>query len=160
MTASFSSLHVAGALLAADINSWQQLGDYFVREWPALSAKLMAWAGLISVLSAVWWMSAIYWRGRMRRSLDSPRRLFRELCRAHRLNWKEIALLHELGELRGPDVPTLFFVREDYFTFDDAALDEKTLHEAEALRAKLFAAGAVEPIVEPPPVELQTAGET
>lgn len=153
MTTSLSLPSVALAVIAADFNSWRQLGDYFVREWPNLAAKFMAWGGLLSVLAAVWWTSAIYWRRRMAQTVNSPRRLFRELCRAHRLNWKEVALLHELGELRGADVPTSFFVREDEFAFDDAALDEKTRREAEALRAKLFTDAAA------PTEHLAAAGE-
>lgn len=133
--------NVVASLLAADFNSWQQIGDYLSREWPTLSAKIMTWAGLISVLAAVWWASAIYLRRRMGRTINSPRRLFRELCRAQRLNWKEVALLHELGDLRGTDVPTQFFVSEDYFTFEVGVLDEKTQREAELLRRKLFASG-------------------
>lgn len=155
---------LVGALTAADLNSWQRISEYVVREWPALSAKLMTWAGLAAVPAAAWWMSAIYWRGRRRRTINSPGRLFRELCRAHRLGLKEVALLHELAEMRGLESPAAYFVREDYFAFGAEELDEPTRREVEALRTKLFADESPppeSPVADerPTDVALQSAGE-
>jgi hypothetical protein len=149
---------LVGLLFAADLNSWDRISEYVVREWPALSAKLMTWAGVVSILAAAWWMSAIYWRARSRRTINSPRRLFRELCRAHRLGLKETALLYELAELRGLETPLSLFVEEEHFAQIEDDLDAKMRREAETLRRKLFAVTAP-PAESPEAASLQTVAE-
>jgi len=102
------------------------------------------WAGLLSVLAAVWWLSAISLRNRTPRKPDNPRRLFRELCRAQRLTKKETNLLYDLADRNGLATPALLFVREDYFRTEDLTADEKIRREATALRDKLFDVAASE----------------
>jgi hypothetical protein len=93
----------------------------------------MMWTSIVLMLAAVWWFSAIFLRdGKTVKTYDSPPRLLRELCQAHKLSGREIDVLRQLADERGLESPLPLFVREDYFA-------EHTAAEYAALRKKLFA---------------------
>lgn len=103
------------------------------RGWFAFTGLNAAfWTAIVVALAAVWWFSAMYLRGGDGHSYDSPSRLFRDLCRAHRLSKREIELLRRLAQERDLETPSLMFVRDEYFA--DGG------EEARQLRERLFAA--------------------
>jgi hypothetical protein len=72
-------------------------------------------------------------------AIDSPRRLFRDLCRAHRLPYRSRRLLRRLAAARGIAEPARLFV--DASCFDTANLPEKLTPAADdvrLLRHRLF----------------------
>jgi hypothetical protein len=93
------------------------------------------WCAILSALAALWWLSAIMLRrgDEDRPKEDHPGRLFRELCKVHRLSWNETALLQQLSDERGLVTPSLLFVREEYFAGENAATEA-----TQRLRMKLF----------------------
>jgi hypothetical protein len=71
--------------------------------------------------------------------LNSPTRLFGELCRAHHLDRATRRLLKRLAAARGLKSPNVLFVEPDYFDVTNipAALTVSTV-ELRRLRHKLF----------------------
>jgi hypothetical protein len=71
--------------------------------------------------------------------VDSPTRLFRELCRAHRLSFGKRRLLKRLAAVRSLSEPALLFVEPRHF--DIAHLPDELRQSAEEiwrLRDRLF----------------------
>jgi hypothetical protein len=94
-------------------------------------------AALLVGLWAVLQVSAL--RGR-RGSYNSPRRLFRSLCRAHRLSWSQRWLLGRLARAHGLAHPAQLFVDPEYF--DEPRLAAGLRPKAQRLRQlrdRLFA---------------------
>ncbi len=109
-------------------SAWRHMGDKFngrraTFEWSemyALVAILPLLAAFVLIAYAVQWFAAKY-------SLKPhPRRLFRELCQAHRLSRRERRTLRETSQTL--DQPNALFVRPELLGEDVAVL-----------RAKLFA---------------------
>jgi hypothetical protein len=92
---------------------------------------MTAMGGVLAVLAAVWWYSAIYLRKKEDNGhYDRPGKLFRDLCDEHGLSRREVTLLRELADQAGLETPSLLFVRDDCFP--------PTNHAAISLRDKLF----------------------
>lgn len=127
--------------LLAQAGLWESSTERFRGDGLA-GMSLASWGVLLSTLGAAWWVSAIYFRrrGGAGRKYDNPKRLFRDLCRAQKLSWTEIALAEQLAEARGLEHPAVLFVRDDYFEVADLT-DSLRAQSAnvEALREKLFA---------------------
>jgi hypothetical protein len=75
-------------------------------------------------------LAAIVWQVMQRRakqtfSCDSSPKLFRELCKAHRLTSAGRHLLKGLAEARGMANPTLLFVEPHQFAVDNLPADLK-----------------------------------
>lgn len=109
-------------------SAWRHMGDKFngrraTFEWSeiyTLVALLALVAAVVLIAYAVQWFAAKY-------SLQPhPRRLFRELCQAHRLTRRERRTLREKSQRL--EQPNALFVRPELLG-EDAAV----------LRAKLFA---------------------
>jgi hypothetical protein len=78
-------------------------------------------------------------RNKLEFTSDSSRRLFRELCRAHRLTWANRRLLRHLAEARQVAQPADLFV--DASCFDTMNLPKRlqpSSREIERLRDQLF----------------------
>jgi hypothetical protein len=104
------------SLLAAqtvDARWWERF-----RENPnaALSVwELLATAGAIAAITLVWWL-IVKWQQRLQlRQYESPAGLFRELCHAHRLSWRERKLLWGIARAAHLAQPAQLFLRPDLY---------------------------------------------
>jgi hypothetical protein len=78
-------------------------------------------------------------RNKLEFTSDSSRRLFRELCRAHRLTWANRRLLRHLAEARQVAQPAGLFVDASYFdTMNLPKRLQRSSREIERLRDQLF----------------------
>lgn len=69
----------------------------------------------------------------------SPRRLFGQLCRAHRLDWTQRRLLRRLAKSQGMDQAARLFLEPDRFSSAAAMPELQPLRDRiENLRRKLF----------------------
>jgi hypothetical protein len=104
---------------------------------PHLGWVAMATTGMAVAALAAWgW---IVWRRRIAREWNSPRGLFLELCRAHKLSMTDRWLLRLMAETQRLEQPGLLFVEADRFRTAESCprLDART-REIEQIRAKLF----------------------
>lgn len=125
-------------LLWAQANAWEQTVAQLRTNSVGMGDNLLKFA-LVFVFAVAGWYVIHNRLQRLReRTINDPRKLFRDLCRVQRLNWKDRALLRDLADRRGLETPSLFFVREDYFAGEEETADGKTRREVKALREKLF----------------------
>lgn len=78
-------------------------------------------------------------RSKQEFEVDSPRRLFQELCRAHRLPWSSRRLLKRLAAARSVSPPATLFVEPAYF--DAANLPpalQRSASQIQSLHRQLF----------------------
>lgn len=102
------------------------------------SNLLFLCAGLLVALSAL--VALRFVRGRNRSDVNSPQRLFRELCAAHELGSADRQLLYKLAQHHGLKHPATLFV--DSRLWDQQALGQPGRDKSQALqalRARLFA---------------------
>ena len=94
---------------------------------------------LVAVTAAVWLLSW-YLNYREKRGHDSPRRLFHELCRAHRIGWSDRHLLRQLARWHRLPCPSLLFLDPQRFDLEQAgpAFSARS-GRLVALRDRLFA---------------------
>jgi len=129
--------------LLAQRSTWERLGDRFSGD----NAKLNASDVLLIVGGAAVFVLVIALLHRYagsspgRRAGNSPRRLFRELCRAHRLGQSHRRLLKRLAALRELPNAAVLFVEPAWFEAGDLPA-ELAGHEGELerIRERLFAA--------------------
>jgi hypothetical protein len=127
------------AVLWGEADPWEQTVAQLRANSAGMGNGLMV-SALVFVFSvAVWVVVRNRLEKRSERVLDDSRKLFRDLCRAQRLSWKETALLEDLADRRGLETPSLLFVREEYFEGDDEGVDERTRRDTKALGERLFA---------------------
>ncbi|TWT75999.1 hypothetical protein Pla123a_27850 [Posidoniimonas polymericola] len=130
------------ALILAQRANWERMGDRFSGEAAELQTEelltllaVVVGAGLLIWLLRV---AARWQEGRLKR--PNPRRLFNDLCRAHRLNRWERKLLREMGEGLGLRQPAEVFVRPDAFRASPLPPDAEAMPVAfKQLQKKLFA---------------------
>lgn len=127
--------------LWAQANSWDQTVAQLRTNSAGMGNNLLISAAVFVLAVGVWCIVRYRLEHRSKRTIDDAGKLFRELCRAQRLSWKESAFLQEFADRKGLETPALLFVREDYFDGDDESLDERTRREKKALRERLFAQG-------------------
>ncbi len=114
-------------------NSGATSGEYAV--W--ILAALAATVGL-------WWLAKRQDPGR-RRVVDDPRRLFRDLCRAHDLPRREQRRLAAWAAAGGSSNPALLFIEPAHFDVAARSIEDDDERAAlDALRARLFDEGAGE----------------
>lgn len=130
-------------LLQLDPTSWQRMGDAFRRDNAQLSQSETV-SLLILALGAVvlvWFLHHYANRLQSKRTYHRPRRLFGQLCRAHRLRRRDRKLLRQLAEHWRLSQPALLFIRPENFATD--ALPPvlvKFRNEIADLGRRLFAA--------------------
>jgi hypothetical protein len=131
-------------LMLAQRSGWRHYG---YREYTGIyfeSNEREAWivlglTALLLVALVVWHFLSSRASGRL--PSNSPGRLFRELCRAHRLGASGRRLLKRLALARGLSSPVNLFVEPRYF--DSADLPDEVCQYAEQilrLRKQLFGA--------------------
>jgi hypothetical protein len=127
-------------LLAARPDSARVWGRFDHQRPTFGSTGWMIVAGLVALLAAVALLSN--WLSKRRQRdfwYDSSSRLFRDLCRAHRLNLANRRLMQKLASARGVDNAAALFVEPNYFDFKSLpetlkSSDGELLH----LRHELF----------------------
>jgi hypothetical protein len=96
-------------------------------------------AVLVLVAAGVWWAVSHFGAQREGHSYVSARRLFRDLCLAHELDWPSRRLLRQLARARNPAHPAQVFVKPNWF--DAPQLPEELQafrSQLAALKARLF----------------------
>ena len=78
---------------------------------------IFAVTGVLVAGVLLWQLFSSWNNGRL--PSNSPRGLFRELCRAHRIDRAGRRLLKRLAVARGVSPPVLLFVRPECFTVTD-----------------------------------------
>lgn len=73
-----------------------------------------------------------------RAALASPKRLFRELCKAHRLSWREIGLLRRLAREQQLDQAGRLFLESSRFDIGKPADLGCTPQQLQKLKRRLF----------------------
>lgn len=116
--------------LAAEKGLFQRLGDKFRFENAQLdSSDLLVAIVVIGVGMATVWVLATYMRRSERpKTLDNPKKLFQELCKLHRLERHESALLRAVAEAVPLENPAMLFV--DPGLLDAAILDARWVDES------------------------------
>ena len=104
------------------------------------------WIGVLTVVGLLAWLGFGMARNR-KPDLYQPRKLFDELCKLHRLDRREIVLLHTLAKERQLEMPALLFVYPEHFTPGLRHNDDGYVEALAAMRTKLF---GDEPTIERP----------
>jgi hypothetical protein len=73
-----------------------------------------------------------------KRACHDPQRLFRDLCRAHRLGWRDVQLLRKLARFEQVDPPARLFVEPRRFQPSVAEQLACTPQDLTRLRQRLF----------------------
>ena len=127
--------------LLAEQATWQRLGDHFRRN--STGSYDYNLLGVLALLAGIGIGLFLLHRFARRRenakSYDSPPELFRELCRAHRLDRADRRLLKRLAAAWGLASPAYLFIEPDYFeTAGLSAEWEEDSRRVAGLRARLF----------------------
>jgi hypothetical protein len=104
------------AALWAQVNPVTSMGSHFRKGSENLTTQdlLILLAVVLAIGGSLWFLSrAIY--GRKRRTLNNPRALFRELCRAHQLDAATGRLLSELAQSKALAHPAVVFLDPKLF---------------------------------------------
>lgn len=134
------------AVLLANTARWQdRAGGFRGRhgqfDWASLGWPLLAVA---AVGVALWMFTRYRHGGNGRRSYNSPRELFRSLCRAHDLDRGQRRLLRKLAtQLKLPE-PAAIFLRPEHLTEAGPKLMPTRVEAITALRQRLFEEPAAE----------------
>lgn len=128
-------------MLFAQIDKWREMGREFQADHSKLGPSLIA-ASVMVLLIVALFLYALYRlmnRQEGRRLFNSPKQLFRSLCRAHQLSRAEQKLLMQLSRVEAIAQPASLFLDPDQF---DAAMADPAFvgHEKriERLRTRLF----------------------
>ena len=131
--------------LLAEQSNWQRLGDRFRRD--ATDFNQYNALAVVAIVAAIVIGLVVLNRFARRRAGDkaynSPSELFRELCRAHRLDRSDRRLLKRLATAWGLASPAYLFIEPDYF--DTAGLPvewQEASHRVAGLRERLFQRGS------------------
>jgi hypothetical protein len=108
------------------------------------TATREAWIGLIVFMAVLTGLARLtifsQWRQRQRK-IFSPRKLFFEICRAHRLSWPERRLLWRLARSQKLEDPASLFLTPECFDISRLTVDVRAhAEELRRLRDRLFAA--------------------
>ena len=129
----------ATAILFAEADHWREMGRDFRVDHEKLDPTLIIASAvvLITVVAFLWFLHRAMNRQEGKRAYNSPRQLFRSLCRLHELSGAERRALSYLA--RG-DQPAILFLSPDRFDAAIAATGSASQRKMlEALRGKLFA---------------------
>jgi hypothetical protein len=128
--------------LLADLTTWRRLGEQFSGSGAELSQGEMlslSAMGLAAVI-AIWFLQRLAYRQEHPQSYYRPRRLFRQLCRTHRLKRADCQRLRRLAQRFHLRQPALLFVEPDYFVLENLPSEfSHERQEIDALRRRLFA---------------------
>jgi hypothetical protein len=127
------SLPWSGTLLA-QIDKWQEMGRDFRSDRPKFDPTILfaCFGILLAIICAIWFLSRILTRQEGRRLFNSPRQLFRGLCRAHELNGADRRLLMQIARFENIPQPASLFLQPE--SFDSAARRPQFKEQAPQLR--------------------------
>ena len=110
-----------------------------LRDGNALAWELAAGTIAIASLSAtIVWLTSAWLKARHKKSKDSPQRLWKDLCAAHRLNRRERNLLARLVEHHHLLQPATLFVEPRLWEGELPFTGTRRISELVSLREKLF----------------------
>lgn len=95
------------------------------------------WLGVSAVVGLIAWLAFGMARNR-KPELYQPRKLFDELCKLHRLDRREIVLLHTLAKERQLEMPAVLFVHPEHFSPGLRHDDDGYVEALAAMRMRLF----------------------
>ncbi|MEM6655925.1 MAG: hypothetical protein AAF596_08995 [Planctomycetota bacterium] len=129
------------AWLLAQRHNWERLGDQFSGKNAKFDLGEVGWLVTLAAgaIVALWVLDRVAKRFEGRAGRPNPGRLFRELCRAHRLKRRERSLLRRLASATGQEHAANLFVRADLF--DPATLPDDA-DALQSLRGRLFGQAA------------------
>ncbi len=101
----------------AQATPWRDMGAHFREGGSPLdpTGLLIVLAVLFAVCALLWLLMRLHGR-RERRPYHAPRRLFLQLCDAHRISWREGWLLWRLARAQRLAQPGMLFVQGDLLT--------------------------------------------
>jgi hypothetical protein len=133
------------AVLLADRGMFRDMGSGFRDKKEHLGGfDLLTWVLLVAgVFVLIAFIASIVARRDKRRLYNSPRALFRELCRAHQLDGPSCRLLRRLARRQRLAQPARLFLEPRWFDPADAGPElESQRAELAELCKRLFAVGA------------------
>ena len=107
-------------LLLAQRSNWSRMGDRFSGAHAKFDVGELITIALLCVgaVALIW---GLHWLAKRQEgwlSRPNPRRLFRELCKAHQLKRHDRTLLSQLAEATDVGQPSELFLRPDLFEAD------------------------------------------
>jgi hypothetical protein len=132
---------IAG-ILFAEADHWREMGRDFRVDHDKLDPTLIIASVIVltTVVLFLWFLHRMMNRQEGRRVYNSPKQLFRSLCRLHELSGPERRALTSLARGEQPTQPAILFLSPE--RFDAAIAVTKSASQRnllENLRAKLFA---------------------
>ena len=132
---------LARPLLFGQIDKWEQMGRDFRHDHTKLDPSLIVVSivTLLVVIVFLWALSRLLNRQEGRRLFNSPKQLFRSLCRAHELSRAQCRLLLQIARSQNVSQPASLFLEPE--RLDTAARQPQFKSQQEAfrhLRARLF----------------------
>ena len=127
--------------LLAERSNWQRLGDRFRRDTTDFyDYNLLAVLAIAAAIAIGLLLLHQFARRREHgKSYNSPPELFRELCRAHRLDRRERRLLKRLAAAWGLASPAYLFIEPNYFDTTRLSAEwEQDAQRIARLRRRLF----------------------
>lgn len=113
------------------------LGNNFRGSGGNATTLLMLLTAFAIIGVVIWYLARVLTE---RRTFNSPRRMFNELCRAHRLSWQECSVLRQLARMHQLKQPSELFLQPERFELNPTDAGSSELAEqARQLSAKLFA---------------------
>ena len=134
--------HPMSVLLAAPGGYFSKLGNTFHQEgaivgWEAAGIVIGAAVTIIGLA----WLAMRFLRSRQKKISHCPWRLFKDLCAAHELNYRDRQLLTQLARQHRLQQPAVLFVEPAWWDTDRlGAAWQRSLGEVQALQERLFAA--------------------
>ena len=118
---------------------------WLAKKW-ALRLMQSAWTlndwllilGLTVTAALGVWLAVRFLAWRKQRLANDPQRLFRELCRAHRLGRGEVAVLRKLVRIEHVDPPARIFLEPRRFKPTAETLLAGSEQQLDRLRERLF----------------------
>jgi hypothetical protein len=99
---------------------------------------LLGMIGSLLLLGFAVWSFTRWYSRRESRPLNSPKVLFRELCRAHQLGHADRKLLREIADWHGMADPVQLFLEPQHFQSADMREALACEYEADQLHHRLF----------------------
>lgn len=132
----------AWSILLAGADSFMNMGKRFRRggsNWQTGQVVVLAFVGTGIILGV--WLLSRYLQYRDGRGYHSPRALFHELCRAHKIDWPSRRILVRLAHAQHVSWPAQLFLEPHRFELDrieQFADTPLTLEKLKALRITMF----------------------
>ena len=129
-------------LFAAPGGWFSKLGNTFHQEgaivgWQAIAVVVGPAVTIIGII----WLATRLLRARKRRNTNCAWRLFKDLCAAHALSYRDRQLLTQLAHEHRLEQPALLFVEPAWWEADKLGRSwQRSLAEIHALRDRLFRA--------------------